>query len=81
MLKSKRAFLEPGRESDSYYSLTVNVDPADAEWDGSTDLKLTDCSRTINWHFGVPGDKRAIRKITVVKKLVDSIYEHLTGGQ
>jgi len=67
-LKSKRAFLN--NEVDSYYHLYVQ----DSGW---TDLKLADCARSINWEFGRPGDAKAKKKIAVVKKLIDELYNHL----
>ena len=45
---------------------------------GQVDLKLSDCDRRIWWYFGKPGDKRAIRKIKVVKKIIDEVCEYLT---
>lgn len=74
-LKSERKFLEPFKESDSYYRITVGTGKYE---EGEVDIKLADCYRTINWNFGKPGDKRAIAKITVVKQMVDKVYDFLT---
>ena len=71
-MKIKRAFLEPLKESDSYVRVIVDEDS------GYLELKLADCDRRIWWNFGKPGDKRAIRKIKAVKKIVDEVYEYLT---
>lgn len=71
-MKSKRLFLEPQSESDSY--VAVDIDES-----GYLDLKLADCKRSINWFFGKPGNKRAIRKIKKVKAVIDEVYAHLTG--
>jgi hypothetical protein len=46
---------------------------------GGVDLKLADCDRRIWWYFGKPGDKRAIRKIKAVKKIIDEVHEYLTA--
>ena len=74
-LNSQRFFLESQKDSDSYIKIEVSTD----KWNkGDTDLKLADCYRSINWHFGKPGDKRAIAKITKVKQAVDKIYNYLT---
>jgi len=70
-MKSKRAFLEPLKESDSYVRVCVDEDT------GQVDLKLSDCDRRIWWYFGKPGDKRAIRKIKAVKKIIDEVHEYL----
>ena len=71
MLKDSRAFLEPQKNSDSYYKVTVYDDK-------SVELKLADCSRSITWYFGKPGERRAIAKISKIKTIVDRIYAHLT---
>lgn len=71
-MKEKRVFLEAQKHSDSYVRVCVDDDT------GQVDLKLADCDRRIWWHFGKPGDKRAIRKIKAVKKIVDEVYEYLT---
>ena len=71
-MKPKRVFLEPMKESDSYVRVCVDEDT------GQVDLKLSDCDRRIWWHFGKPGDKRAIRKIKAVKKIIDEVHEYLT---
>lgn len=73
MMKQKRVFLEPLTESDSYVRVIVDQD------NGSVDLKLADCDRRIWWYFGKPGDKKAIRKIKVVKAIIDEVYEYLTA--
>lgn len=72
-MKSKRLFIEPRNRSDSYVHVLIEEDS------NSVDIKLSDCDRRIWWSFGKPGDKRAIAKITVVKKLIDEVYEHLTA--
>lgn len=70
-IASKRLFLEPLTESDSY--ITLNV------WDGGhVELKLADCHRSINWSFGGPGQKRGIRKIKKIKALIDEVHAYLT---
>ena len=71
-MKEKRVFLEPVTESDSYVRVIVDEDS------GYLDLKLADCDRRICWTFGKPGDKRAIRKIKAVKKIIDEVHEYLT---
>lgn len=71
-MKEKRVFLEPVTESDSYVRVIVDKDT------GGVDLKLSDCDRRIWWYFGKPGDKRAIRKIKAVKKIIDEVHEYLT---
>jgi hypothetical protein len=71
-MKPKRVFLESLKESDSYVRVCVDEDT------GQVDLKLSDCDRRIWWHFGKPGDKRAIRKIKAVKKIIDEVHEYLT---
>jgi hypothetical protein len=71
-MKEKRVFLEPIKESDSYVRVIVDEDS------GYLELKLADCDRRIWWTFGKPGDKRAIRKIKAVKKIIDEVHEYLT---
>lgn len=71
-MKPKRVFLEPLKQSDSYVRICVDEDT------GQVDLKLSDCDRRIWWYFGKPGDKRAIRKIKAVKKIIDEVHEYLT---
>lgn len=71
-MKPKRVFLEPLERSDSYIRVCVDEDT------GQVDLKLSDCDRRIWWYFGKPGDKRAIRKIKAVKKIIDEVHEYLT---
>lgn len=72
-MKSKRTFLENQKPSDSYAKVDISEG-------GYCSLKLADCVRSIEWNFGTPGDKRAIAKITKIKKLVDEVYAHLTGA-
>lgn len=74
-LKSFRTFLESHTHSDSYVRVHVNTGTFDT---GEVSIKLADCNRHIDWYFGVPGDPRAVAKITAVKKLVDKVYEFLT---
>jgi hypothetical protein len=71
-MKAKRVFLESLKDSDSY--IRVSIDEHDGN---SLGLKLSDCDRRIWWHFGRPGDKRAIRKIKVVKALIDEVHDYL----
>jgi hypothetical protein len=71
-MKAKRVFLEPLKDSDSYVRVYIDDD------NGHLELKLADCDRRIWWSFGKPGDKRAIRKIKVVKALIDEVHAHLT---
>ena len=71
-MKPKRVFLEPLKQSDSYVRVCIDEDT------GQVDLKLSDCDRRIWWYFGKPGDKRAIRKIKAVKKIIDEVHEYLT---
>ena len=71
-MKPKRVFLESPKHSDSYICGCVDDDS------GELDLKLSDCDRRIRWYFGTPGNKRAIRKMKVVKAIIDEAYEHLT---
>lgn len=71
-MKSKRLFLESMKHSDSYIRASIDDDT------GELDLKLSDCDRRICWYFGKPGNKRAIRKMKVVKSIIDEAYEHLT---
>lgn len=73
-LRSKRAWLEGQKYSGSWYSLEISTDKMDG---GYLSLSLSDCNRSITWYFGKPGDKRAVAKITKIKKLVDEIYEYL----
>jgi hypothetical protein len=72
-MKEKRVFLEPIKHSDSYVRVAIDVDT------GGVDLKLADCDRRIWWYFGKPGDKRAIRKIKAVKKIIDEVHEYLNA--
>lgn len=69
-LKPKRAFLEHTSNSDSYYVLDIS----DRNY---VTLKLADCEKTINWSFGKPKEERAMKKIAVLKKLVDEMYNYL----
>jgi hypothetical protein len=71
-MKEKRVFLEPIKHSDSYVRVVIDEDT------GGVDLKLADCDRRIWWYFGKPGDKRAVKKIKVVKAIIDEVYEYLT---
>lgn len=71
-MKEKRIFLEHLTSSDSYIRVCIQDD-------GNLDLKLSDCDRRIWWHFGRPGNKKAIAKITKVKKIIDEVYNHLTN--
>ena len=81
-LKSKRGWLEKGITKDggfhsgSSYSVTVGTDDYNK---GEVSATFTDCSRRITWYFGKPGNKLGVAKITVVKKLIDEIYEHMTN--
>lgn len=68
--KTKRVWLEKPELSDSYIKVLTGEN-------GWTELKLTDCYRSINWDFGKPGDKRAKKKIAAVKKLIDEVYAFL----
>jgi hypothetical protein len=74
MLKSKREFLEPLKDSDSYYRIIVDPDT------GDVDLKLADCDRRIWYYFGKPGNKRAVAKIKKLKAAIDAIHDHLTAA-
>jgi hypothetical protein len=74
-MKEKRVFLESLKHSDSFIRVSIEDDT------GSLDLKLTDCDRRIWWYFGKPGDKRAIRKIKVVKAIIDEVHDYLTKGK
>ena len=74
MLKSSRGFIDSLANADSYYHLTVYDN-------GSVDLKLADCFRSINWGFGEPGDKRSIKKIERIKSVVDALHAHLTKAE
>lgn len=74
-MKNKRVFLESLKESDSYVRVCVDDDT------GYLEMKLADCDRRIWWSFGKPGDKRAVRKINVVKALIDEVHGHLTKGK
>lgn len=73
-LKTTRDFLEHPRFSDSYTRIWVD------EEDGSAELKVSDCDRRVNLYFGKPGNKRAIAKITKLKRVVDSLHDYLTGA-
>ena len=73
-LKSKRAFLEKLTDSDSYYRLEVDSN-------GYVALKLSDCDRRIQFHFGVPGEKRAIKKIKRLKAVIDEMHDFLVGDK
>lgn len=44
---------------------------------GGVDMKLADCSRTIGWEFGQPGEKRGKKKIAAIKKIIDEVYDYL----
>jgi hypothetical protein len=70
-MKDKRVFLESARHSDSYVRVCIDEDT------GNLDLKLSDCDRRIWWYFGKPGDKRAVRKIKLLKAIVDEVHGHL----
>ena len=72
-MKAKRVFLESLERSDSYIRVSVDKDT------GELALKLSDCDRRIWWYFGKPGDKHAIKKMKVVKAIIDEAYEHLTA--
>lgn len=72
-MKPFRTMLEPAGKGDSY--MVVHVSPDD----GAVAIKLADCSRIIQWWFGLPGSPHAVRKITKVKAVVDRVYAHLTG--
>lgn len=72
-MKNIRKFLET--DADSY----IKVDIGKASYDkDEVTVKLADCNRSITWYFGPPGNKKAIAKITVIKNIVDKIYNHLT---
>jgi hypothetical protein len=71
-MKDKLVFLESHKLSDSYIRVDIDADT------GELNLKASDCDRRIWWYFGKPGNKRAIRKITVVKAIVDEVYAYLT---
>jgi hypothetical protein len=45
--------------------------------DGSIELKMADCNRTISWSFDKPGRPQAKRKIKAIKAVIDEMYEHL----
>lgn len=70
-MKDKRIFLESPKHSDSYVRVDIDDDT------GDVNLKLADCDRRIWWYFGKPGNKRAIRKIKVVKAIIDEVHDHL----
>lgn len=72
-MKNKRAWLENQQYSGSYYVVDVGTE----QWADGLSLTLADCNRKITWHFGRPGEKRAIKKIKAVKKMVDELYEYL----
>lgn len=74
-MKDKRVFLEPLSQSDSYVRIAIDEDT------GELNLKLSDCDRRIWWYFGKPGSKRAIRKISAVKALIDEVHDYLTKGK
>ena len=44
---------------------------------GGVEMKLADCSRTVSWEFGTPGDKRGKKKIAAIKKIIDEMYNYL----
>lgn len=73
-MRTHRIFLEHTEQSDSYIVVCVDKD------NQHVSLKLTDCDRRIWWQFGRPGDKRAIRKIAKVKKIVDQLHAFLSKG-
>jgi hypothetical protein len=70
LMKSKRLFLESREHSDSYINVWVYKD-------GSIELKMADCNRTISWSFDKPGRPQAKRKIKAIKAVIDEMYEHL----
>jgi hypothetical protein len=70
-MKDKRIFLESLKHSDSYVRVSVDEDT------GYLEMKLSDCDRRIWWIFGKPGDKRAVRKIKLLKAIVDEVHGHL----
>jgi hypothetical protein len=70
-MKSKRIWLEDQRHSNSAVIVTALAS-------GWVDLILKDCSRTVSWEFGSPGDRRAVAKIKKLKAIVDEVHEHLT---
>lgn len=69
-MKSKRGFLEGIKGANSWYKVSV--------MDHGLEMTLADCTRSINWWFGKPGENDAIAKITKVKSMVDEVYDHLT---
>lgn len=76
-IKSTRFFLDT--EVDSYVKLTA---PSNKWGSDSYDLKMADCSRSINWSFYV-GNKRerkkAKAKLKKFKDLIDKLYEELSA--
>lgn len=69
-LHSKRGWLEGQKLSGSWYKIDVFEN-------GYANLSLADCYRNITWEFGVPGDKRAERKIKKIKAIIDELHNHL----
>lgn len=75
LVRSRRAFIDTIDSANSWYHVRVGKG---SEYDkGSVSLVLADCSRTIEWYFGKPGNKGGKAKIKKVKELVDSIYNYL----
>lgn len=80
-MKSKRGWLDKGTtesgefHTGSSYSITIGKGEFNK---GELDATFTDCSRRITWYFGKPGNKQGVAKITLIKKLVDEMYEHMT---
>lgn len=70
-IKTTREFLEAPRFSDSYTRIWIDEN-------GDADLKISDCDRRVLLYFGRPGNKRAVAKITKLKRVVDSLHDYLT---
>ncbi len=66
---NRRAFLEDCRMSDSWYHVEDSY--------GTVSLKIADCNRQITWDFDAKGSKRGKKKIKLIKKIIDELYDYM----
>lgn len=81
-MKDKRFFL--CKDADSYVNLTT---PGNSEY-AAYNLKMADCTRSIEWEFYANGNtpeeaeknrKAALKKLTKFRNLINELYEELGG--
>lgn len=71
-MKTTRLWLTKPEDSDSSITVTVSKD--------NLDLKLRDCSRSIEWVFSCYSKSRlkhSLAKIRKIKAVIDEIEKHL----